>query len=173
MIRDGREVGAGPAGAKNPSAGPTAGAPSLRWPTPQWLAGLPRQPQQLLSLLRAQSIPSGPGVDDSAWDQLATGFLRSCDPLLAGDVRTTLLRALRLMPGLSAHRVTIDGRLLLAIRRAIGKDGEEILFDPATGRAAGMRDVRLGPSDQLVQTGAVGAQELWTWTVVDSTQQTG
>jgi hypothetical protein len=163
MIRDGLEVG----------AGPTAGAPGVRWPTPQWLAGLPRQPQQLLSLLRAQSIPSGPGTDDSVWDQLATGFLRSCDPLLAADVRTALLQALRSMSGLTALRVTIDGRPLLAIRRAIRHDGEEILFDPATGRAAGMRDVQLGPGDQLVPTGAVGAQELWMWTVVDSTQQTG
>jgi hypothetical protein len=144
-------------------------------PTPAWLAALPTDPDALLAEMRSWTTPDQSwSVDHQVINLLHELHLRA-DPVLPTDTRVALLRAMARLTGLSATSPTVDGRTVVAIRHAEVNDTIEILFDPATGRAAGRRSIQgpdpgrpPAPGEPEIATYSV----LWTWTVVDEVGQT-
>lgn len=105
-------------------------------PTPEFLASLPRDPEELLDRLVTDNPPSrysGPFV-------AATGALRTC--LVPADLRTALYRALAALPAVTvAHDVAdLDGRACVALVHDDGPTRTELLIDPCGGGFAGERD---------------------------------
>jgi len=151
--------------------------PSLQFPTPRWLEQLPTDPDQLLAALRATADPSSPWSDDHQVVDGLRHLLWNADAVLPTDLRVALYGAMAKLTGLTAKPVTIDGRALVAIRHAEGNDTTEILFDPATGHAVGVRSL-LAPDSGITQPPVPGDdqnvtyQSLWTQTVVDEVDQT-
>ncbi|MBB5871199.1 hypothetical protein F4553_004578 [Allocatelliglobosispora scoriae] len=114
--------------------------PSLIRPTPQWLAALPTDPTALLAQLRAESQQEGAAwsVDHRLWDTMANLYSGS-EIALTPAVRAALLQALSGLHGLTTSTVTVNGHSLVAIRHTEKLSGDEILFDPASGKAVGRR----------------------------------
>ncbi|MDG4823530.1 hypothetical protein O7635_16885 [Asanoa sp. WMMD1127] len=133
--------------------------PSIWQPTPAWLAALPTDP----AALRAELLA---GIGDNAkWsaDHLLAKeigeLLVSSEPLLTADVRVAMLEVIKGWEGLSARETVIDGRQVWAIRQTEQGRFDEILFDPATGRAVG----RASGID-----GTLDHQALWTHKIVEA-----
>ena len=98
----------------------------------------------------------------------------SCEILLTPKQRATLLRAFTGLSGLSMRYVTIDGRQLIAIRQTDGDSGNEIIFDPLTGRAVGRGSSYDGDDLTVIQAPngptldpGVMYQATWTQSIVD------
>lgn len=133
-----------------------AQGPSLLRPTPAYLASLPTDPQQLLTLLRDKFGPVAGdwSVDHGVVDQTRQ-LLYQNEPLLTPAVRGALYRALALVPGVgSAGEVTYQGKSYMSIwftERDVHET--ELLLDSETGRVVGE-----GPVDRAV---------LWHYAVVD------
>lgn len=105
-------------------------------PTPSFLAGLPREPAELLRRLCADNPPSrysGPFI-------AAAGALRTC--LVPADLRTALLRALCALPAVQVVEdvLDLDGRSCAALVHDDGPTRTELLVDPTDGQYAGERD---------------------------------
>ncbi|GIH09832.1 hypothetical protein Rhe02_78990 [Rhizocola hellebori] len=123
----------------------------LNMPTPQWLAGLPTDSGALLTLLREQTADNDSWtVDHQLWDAMGQLY-SSSELLLPPAVRAALLRSFRGLSGLSVRHVTIDGAQLVAIRQTDGDSGNEIIFDPQTGRAVGRGSSYTGDDITIVQ----------------------
>ncbi|OQO93774.1 hypothetical protein B1813_04390 [Saccharomonospora piscinae] len=114
-------------------------------PTPEWQAGLPRDPGALLDRLRRDAPDNTRG--DVELLVLAAQALRS--GLLTEEVRSALYAALASLPGLevTAERANVDGRVGTALGMDDGTVLEEIIIDPDTGRFLGDRQVASGGSD--------------------------
>jgi hypothetical protein len=148
--------------------------PGLRMPTPQWLASLPTDTGELLKLLRLETGDHEKWtVDHLLWDAMAQLY-SSCELLLTPTIRAALLRSFTGLSGLSVRHVSIDGQQLVAIRQTDGKNGNEIIFDPQTGRAVGRGNSYSGDDLTVVQppTGptldpGVLYQATWVQTIVD------
>ncbi len=161
-------------GAKATSPDPIdrAWQPGLENPTPQWLASLPTN--NLLSLLRQQTADNDSWtVDHQLWDDLGQLY-SSCEILLPPAVRAALLRSFTGLSGLSVRHVTIDDRQLVAIRQTDGDSGNEIIFDPQTGRAVGRGSSYTGSDLTIVQAAngptldpGVIYQATWEQSIVD------
>jgi hypothetical protein len=143
------DVGAGTEpGAHVIGGGPCAGY-SGDWghETPEFLAGLPTDPQQLYDRMLADIGSHDPREVLG----LAASVLRSGQA--TSDVRTNLYRALMLVPGLDVT----DGAANLAGRTGVGLGiaGDnlrtEIVLDPATGRYLGDRVVLPQPGTGMWQ----------------------
>jgi hypothetical protein len=116
----------------------TQGAPehgNWQFPKPQFLAGLPTDPERLYERLRADSGSARQSLVYAA-DALRTG-------LVPAPARANLLRALTYVPGLDVtdRAADLDGHLGVAL--GISEDGErqEIILDPATSQVIGERKV--------------------------------
>ncbi|MER5260528.1 CU044_5270 family protein [Actinosynnema sp. NPDC002837] len=141
----------------------TAGAPehgNWQFPEPEFLAGLPTDPERLYERLR-QDSGGGKRSLVYAADALRTG-------LLPAAARATLLRALTHLPGLDVTdgAADLDGRRGVAL--GISEDGErqEIIIDPGTGEVIGERTV----SDSMfagIPRGTVTGYSSTTTAVVD------
>jgi hypothetical protein len=145
---------------------------SIIHPTPEWLAGLPTDPVKLLAELRGAMDKDAPwSIDHQVWSAMQDLYLR-CDLLLSTEVRVALLRAFTSLRGITSSEVSIDKRRLVAIRHTERGSGDEILFDPTTGRAVGRRSVnvegtlRLDPASPVKLDPGVGYQAIWTQKVV-------
>jgi hypothetical protein len=146
-------------------------------PTLQWLAGLPTEPTQLLTMLRKEIGHNGRWtVDHQLWDALGE-FYADCEILLTPQTRAAFLRAAAGMTGMSTRTVSIDGVQLVAVRHTDGTSGEEIFFDLGTGRAVGRGSLFLGKGVTIVRPEGAPAldpgvvyQATWTQSIVDSTQ---
>ena len=136
--------------------------PDLTRPTPAYLAGLPTDPRDLLDLMKEQFGPSAGdwSVDHGVFDQ-TRNLLYMNEPLLTGEVRATIYRALALLPGVgSSGEVTYEGRRYVTIWfTERGERQQEVWLDPATGRVAGE-----GPLDFAI---------LWHHAVVDRVGDVG
>lgn len=111
--------------------------PSWGYPTAAWLDALPADPDLLLVGFRAGS--RGPAeVDDlTRWQQYGR-FLTRVDPLLPAAQRAAFHRLMGRLDGLTAvEAFTVSGKRLLAVRLTSGTVGDELLFNPDTGRLAG------------------------------------
>jgi hypothetical protein len=109
-------------------------------PTPQWIAGLPRDPGDLYQRLSEDSLPNDRGNMEilvTAADALRTGRLPA-------DLRAALYQALTYVPGLDVTDAVanLDGAKGTALGMT-DRNGirQEIIVDPATGRFIGEREV--------------------------------
>ncbi|HEX5596067.1 MAG TPA: CU044_5270 family protein [Micromonosporaceae bacterium] len=158
----------------------TADGPSLLRPTPQWLADLPTDP----AVLRAQLLAA---IGENSWSEehrLVNGlvdlFVR-VEPVLTPPVRVAFYRLLGDIDGTTAMEITVEGRVLVAIRHEENGSATDLLFDPLTGRSAGRRsavssdDVRISPApgvDPATFDPTVLSQSIWTHTIVSKVGQT-
>ncbi|MCW6011194.1 CU044_5270 family protein [Micromonospora sp. CPCC 205371] len=146
---------------------------SVIHPTPKWLAQLPTDPIKLLDDLRGAMDKDAPwSIDHQVWTAMQDLYMR-CDVLLNTEGRAALLRAFTSLRGITSSEVTIDKRRLLAIRHTERGSGDEILFDPTTGRAVGRRSVNvnstltLDPASPVRLDPGVTYQATWSQQVVD------
>ncbi len=112
-------------------------------PTPQFMAGLPRDPAQLLRRIYHDSAGHGRGKDDEAFvyvrDVLRSG-------VVPADLRAALFGAAALIPGvrLVSDSVNLDGRHGVAVAMSgHGDSRAELIFDSASGEVIGEREVAL------------------------------
>lgn len=155
---------------------PTGPQLGIHYPTLAWLAGLPTDPEELLARLRGEGAhPVDWNADHQLWGRMAQIYAY-CEIALSPRQRAALLRAFTGMSGMSVRDVEVDGKLLVAIRQTDDTDngGNEILFDPATGRAVGRGSTYSGDDVTITQapSGPVLApgvlyQATWTQSIVD------
>lgn len=169
----------------DPAPTPAEPTPGPNAPTPEWLAGLPTDPERLRAelrhLLRDDQTWS---TDHAVWNRMSELYA-SAEILIPPEVRAALLRAFTELRGLTAVETEIAGRQLVGIRHIERDSGDEILFDPETGRAVGRRSVSLhedlrlvvptdGPSvDPAALEAGISYQSLWTQAIVDEVGETG
>ncbi|SNT65281.1 hypothetical protein SAMN05421812_12149 [Asanoa hainanensis] len=131
--------------------------PSIWQPTPEWLAALPTDPAALRAALLEGIGGNDKRSDDSLLAKEIGELLVSSETLLKADVRVAMLKSIKSWQGLSARETVFDGRKLWAIRQTERGRFDELLFDPATGRAVG----RASGTDSTVDY-----QVLWTHKIV-------
>lgn len=108
-------------------------------PTPDFLAGLPKDAKQLHDRLRADTAGRGQGPDEEMLVYVA-------DVLRAGtvpaDVRANLYRVLAMVPGVKVtdRAANLDGKVGVAFGVGEGKSRKEIIIDVATGQFIGERE---------------------------------
>lgn len=135
--------------------------PSLRMPTPQWLATLPTNPNRLLQLINQLNAGTKNGGAYYAFKEIGELFF-ACGAVLTPQVRAGFYHALGKISGVTATELRVDGRKLYALREPDRGRGftEELLLDPATGQVAGRRTVE-------ASTTATGLAR-WHYAVVDT-----
>ncbi|MFB9904546.1 CU044_5270 family protein [Allokutzneria oryzae] len=118
-------------------------------PTPEFLASLPKDPQQLYQRLVAEHPHGDAAVVTGVGSLLGTGRVPA-------DVRAALYRALALVPSMTttADVANLDGRKGTALGVRSGKEFREIIIDPATGQYIGERSV-VAEADGGLQPGTV------------------
>jgi hypothetical protein len=117
-------------------AGPVTD-PGIWQPTPEWLAGLPTSPSALKAELLAGMGRNDKWSDDHLLAKEIGELLFSSELLLPADVRVAMLKSIKTWKGLSARETVFDGKRVWAIRQTEQGNLNELLFDPATGRAVG------------------------------------
>jgi hypothetical protein len=125
--------------------------PSWYHLTPEFLAGLPRDPRALFALIEQEYAKAA--NPSKAYFQHATQLLVGA--ALPADLRTALYQAMTHIPGVEiTDEVTPDGRTGTAIGLTMGRAGrEEIVIDPADGALIGSR--WLGPDGALTGTAVI------------------
>ncbi|MEV0716744.1 hypothetical protein [Asanoa sp. NPDC050611] len=131
--------------------------PSIWQPTPAWLAGLPTEPAALRTELLVGIGDNKKWTGDHLLAKELGELLASSEPLLTGAVRVTMLKMIKGFEGLSARETVFDDQRVWALRQTEQGRFDEILFDPATGRAVGRAS---GEGD------TVSYQVLWTHKLV-------
>lgn len=108
-------------------------------PTPEFLAGLPRDPGLLYDRLRADAPDNGRG--DAELLTYAADLLRT--GLAPADLRAALYRTLATLPGLEITDAVanLDGRTGTAFGIEDGDQRQDLIIDPATGTYIGERQV--------------------------------
>jgi hypothetical protein len=134
-------------------------------PNPRWLAGLPRDPQQLYDRLRADAPRNSRG--DAEVLVYAADALRS--GLVPADLRAALYRALAKLPGLEItdQQANLDGRVGIAYAMRDGNTRQEIIIDPATGEFIGERELTTRDLDGMPASTVMSYTSV-TSAVVDS-----
>jgi hypothetical protein len=106
--------------------------------TPEFLASLPTDPQDLYDLLRKETAGRGqdPDVEMLVYTQNVIG-----SPQAPAKIRATFYRALALMPSLQITEqvATLDGQTGTAIGVDSGQVRMEFVIDPDTGQLVGSR----------------------------------
>lgn len=145
---------AAPCGEFVPEFGATTPCAPGTWlnPKPDFIAGLPRDPDELRRQLLAH--PSL-GPVESAADVLSTGWVPH-------DLRAALYQALAGVPGIriTDRAVNLDGRVGVAFSAGDGRTGQEIVIDPGTGQFIGSRLVSTAEWEGLP------AGTVWSFTSV-------
>jgi hypothetical protein len=138
-------------------------------PTPRFIASLPTDPERFYRQLRAGGGEPGE-------------LLRMAAAVLAADtsetVRSTVYRALMLMPGLDVTEETanLDGQRGVALGVDDGATRQEIIIDPADGRFIGERFSLTRPGSGVwagLPAGTVADYSSVRQAVVDSAGATG
>lgn len=137
-----------------------ADGPSLARPTPEFLAGLPTDPDRLLAVLRTAAAAddasgnlrtSGAGVPPNVqvFEEIARLFSAD-DPIIPSDLRASLYRVAAALPGIRRvpGEVTVAGHRAIAVAIQVeGKTQVEILLDPDTYQFVGDR-ISVGQVDE-------------------------
>ena len=134
-------------------------------PTTAFLAGLPRDPQELLVRLSAD----GPeGRTASQPFIRAVGALRS--GLVAADLRAALYAALTALPAVSVdeHATDCEGNPRVALVHDDGPTRTELIINPADGTFAGERDTLRTASRLGLAAGTIVLCTSVTTRVVDT-----
>jgi hypothetical protein len=139
-------------------------------PTPAWLAGLPSDPDELAALLIQQSenVRGGWSGRYGLWEALASLFSAG-DLVVPTGTRVALYEALAREDGLTAQRTTIGGRDVIAITRYERDSGQQLLFDPATGRCVGRASLFTGDPQPDLAADGVMSWSVWTQSLVSRT----
>lgn len=138
-------------------------------PTPAFLAGLPRDPAQLLARLERDAPDNSRGRAELL--VYVADLLRS-PMLVPADLRSALYLALARIDGLTVTpgAVDLDGRSGTALGIDDKQSRQEIIVDPATGEFIGEREVLL-PSATYLPPGTVTSYSSVRATVVDAIGQ--
>lgn len=148
-----------------------AGPGAWQVPNPAFLAGLPRDPDQLLARLRKDAPDNSRGTAELL--VYAADLLRSA-VLVPADLRSALYLALAKIDGLTLTpgAVNLDGRsgTALGIDDGSKKSRQEIIIDPATGEYIGEREVML-PGATYLPPGTVTSYSSVRTAVVDTMGQ--
>jgi hypothetical protein len=142
--------------------GAPTGPPSLGNPTAAWLASLPTDPDALRDALLAAAA-SGAGdwsVRHGLWEEVWQLFSQ-LDLVVPVALRVALYQVLSEESSEAATRVTLDGRSLVAITRVERDDGQQLLFDAATGRCVGHRSLYLGHDAPGAPANGVRSWSIW------------
>ena len=144
---------------------PCAEPGSWSHPTPDFLAGLPRDPDQLFKRLKTDAPANKRG--DAEVLVYAADALRS--GLIPADLRAALYRALGKLPGLEITEqvANLDGRKGTAYGISDGNLRQEIIVDPTTGEFIGERETAARDLDGL-PAGTVMTYTSVTTALVDS-----
>jgi RNA polymerase sigma-70 factor (ECF subfamily) len=139
-------------------------------PDPTWsVDALPRDPQELYELIRAEYNGGSRGPDEDAWVRI-TALLRT--GTAPADLRSALYGAAALVPGIEVipGQATLNGRIGIALGRTeSGRDErQDIIIDPGTGDLIGERTVRT-QAGFGAPAGTTWAATAVTKTVVDTT----
>lgn len=128
----------GKSGAQAPCDGSD---PSWQDPTPEFLAGLPRDPQKLYDRLRRDTAGRGSSPDAEMLVYVAD-VLRG--GLVPGDLRAALYKVLARLPGLQVteRSANLDGREGTALGIRESGSRRDIIIDAASGEFIGEREVR-------------------------------
>lgn len=136
--------------------------PSWQSPTPEFLADLTRDPQELLAQIYEDADDGGPSRDGEALVLIADVLHSGIVP---GDLRAALFRAAALIPGVEVtdRQANLNGEVGVAVGRYEPNSGDrqEIIFNPETGMVIGEREVRVDPGHPLFPAGS-----LISWTAV-------
>lgn len=124
--------------------------PNIFHPTPELLAGLPRDPQKLFVLLRDSTCLEEACAFVGALDMLGTGQI-------PGELRAAVYRAMTKVPSMTVadRQANLDGRVGIAIRITDPGRVRDMIVDPKTGDYIGARDVEDTPAGQLTDSTAV------------------
>lgn len=152
------------AGAERRAPGPHAG----NWgkPTPEFLAALPADPEQLYRRLEADSPPARwtgfVGPLKHGLSALQTG-------LIPADVRASLYRALLLLPGMTLEETAanVAGRSGVALVHADGHHRTEVIIEPDAGQFIGHRRTVIAENGRGLGPGMVTASTAVSVSVVD------
>lgn len=142
--------------------------PTLRMPSPQFLATLPTDPTVLLEMVTALNENTKLGGAHYAFKEIGE-LLWEFGAVLTPPVRAAFYRALGRISGVTATELRVDGRRLYALREPDNGRGfaDELLLDLSTGEAAGRRSLDTG--GQVTPTDL----ELWRYAVVGTVGQPG
>lgn len=134
-------------------------------PTPEFLAGLPRDPQRLYDRLRKDAPQNSRG--DAELLVYVADALRS--GLIPADLRAAMYRALGKLPGLEItdKLANLDGRSGIAYGMNDGTTRQEIIVDPDTGAFIGERETLARDTDGMA-AGTVMSYSSVTSAVVDA-----
>jgi hypothetical protein len=118
----------------------TDGGDWSRYPSPEFLASLPRDPRQLYDLLRHMPMPVATSQADWVLNRVTTTLLTGRAP---ADLRAALYRALALLPGLQVTEqvANLDGHQGTALGLSEHGVRHDLIIDPATGQFIGDRTV--------------------------------
>ncbi|HVL84905.1 MAG TPA: hypothetical protein VM367_11565 [Pseudonocardia sp.] len=145
------------------SAPPRPRAGSWAAPTPEFLAGLPRDPDELRARLCADHPPRRHGGPFTA----AVDALRTCT--VPADLRAALYGALVGLPAVRLGEITdADGNACAALVHDAGATRTELLVDPVDGQYAGERDTLRRDSTCGLTAGTVIASTSVRTAVVDA-----
>ncbi|MBP2322794.1 hypothetical protein JOF56_003179 [Kibdelosporangium banguiense] len=125
---------------------------SILNPTPEFLAGLTRDPQQLFVLLRDSTCLAEACAFHAAQSVLGTGEI-------PGDLRAAIYRALTKIPGMTTvdNLANLDGRTGIAIRVSDSqwKWTKDMIVDQSTGDYIGDRTLQDTSAGKLLDSSAV------------------
>src|SRR5690606_31969531 len=139
--------------------------PSWQDPTPEFLAGLPRNPQQLLERIYQDSAGKGQGPDEEAFVYIRD-VLRGGAGIVPADLRAALFRAAAKIPGMEVvdDAANLDGKRGVAVSLG-GATGNrvDLIFDPETGEVIGEREVNTeGEVDNLPKDAVIASSAVTT-----------
>jgi hypothetical protein len=134
-------------------------------PTPDFLAGLPRDPDQLFNRLKTDA----PGNKRGDAEILVTAADALRSGLIPADLRAALYRALGKLPNLEITEqvANLDGRRGTAYGLSNGSIRQEIIVDPTTGEFIGERETAARDLDSM-PAGTVMTYTSVTTAVVDT-----
>ena len=114
---------------------------SFRDPTPEYIAGLPRDPRELYERLRVESKTNGDNEARDLLQMVNDGLDNGTYP---ADVRSAIYKALTYLPGLEIVDKTavLDSRTGTALGITVDDTTAQIVVDPATGDYLGSRTVQ-------------------------------
>jgi hypothetical protein len=160
-------------GVTQPGHLPPASPIGLFNASPQWIDRLPATADELGPLLLDQAAADAGNwsTRHGLWEAVAELFHRT-DLAIPPAVRVALYQVLAQEKGLTASRVSIDGRDLIAITRVERTDGQQLLFDPATGRGVGNRSFYLGHDEPGAPADGLMSWAVWEQAVVAETGRT-
>ena len=148
---------------------PSARPPSLRYPTPEYLAGLPTDPVRLLALLRRAAEAEGnpKSSTDRIVFQIVGDLFEQGDPIIPATLRAGLYRSIASMPGVQRldGQTDLGGRRGVAVGFAEGGQRQDILLDPTTLHPIGNRLVRVTAAEGV--PAGVESWSTFTFAVVD------